>query len=87
MADPVARILGYDKFHVWMKLDDVWPNKILTMPRDVLPRGMATALRVSVSVDIGSFRYNGVHYVADLKVIDVIERRPSPGQEGAVDSD
>ena len=86
MPDPVAYIYGTSKRHVWMKLPTLWPHKILTMPRAVLPRGMATALRVSVRVDIGSLRYNGTHYQADMKVIDVLERRPSPSEEGTVDS-
>jgi hypothetical protein len=68
-----------------MKVPDLWPHRLLTMPRAVLPRGMATARKVSVKVDIGSFRYNGIHYLADLKVIDVLERWPSPGEERDLD--
>ena len=86
VPDPEAVIYGTNRDFVWMKLFELWPHRILTMPRGVLPRGMATASRVSVQVDIGSFRYNGVHYVADLKVIDVLERRPSQSEEGNLDT-
>jgi hypothetical protein len=81
-----AEVLGTDRRWVWLKLPDVFPHRILTMPRAVLPRGMATALKVAVLVDPDSFRYNGSHYQADLKVIDVLERRPSPGEEGDLDT-
>lgn len=81
-----AELLGTSRKHAWFRFYDIFPHKILTMPRVVLPRGMATAWIVEVEVDEDSFRYNGVHYVADMKVIDVIRRRPSPSEEGALDS-
>lgn len=86
MPNPEALVYGTTREHVWMKIPSLWPHRILTMPRAVLPRGMADATTVEVVVDPSSFRYNGSHYVADLKVINAIERRPSKGEERTVDT-
>ena len=84
--NPIAEVCGTNRTHVWLRIPELWPHRILTLPRSALPRGMATATKVSVSIDISSFRYNGLHYVADLKVIDAIERRPSESETRGLDA-
>lgn len=86
LPNPEALVYGTTRDWVWLKVPSLWPHTILTMPRSVLPRGMAGASTVEVVVDPSSLRYNGVHLQADLKVINANERRPSTGEERAVDT-
>jgi hypothetical protein len=69
-----ALVLARNREFVWMKLSEIWPYKVLTMPRNTLPRGMANALVVEVDVDPGSLYATDVHYRANLEVVGVIRR-------------
>lgn len=68
-----GEILGKNRRHVWIKIPGLNPNIILTMPRKVLPRGMAQARLVEISYDGWSLDFNGHHFVASLEIKRVIE--------------
>lgn len=70
-----AEVVAQNGQWVWMRLPDVWPNKLLTMPRKTLPRGMGTAAVVEVDLDPDSLYSTDVHYRANLEVVSVIRRR------------
>ena len=80
-----ALVLATSQKFVWLKLPDVWPHKILIMPRSTLPRGMGTAEEVLVDLDPDSLYCTDVHYRANLEVVSAIRRRgdgPSDHEEG-----
>jgi hypothetical protein len=64
-----ATILGRARKLVWMKIPDLWPNTILTLPDEVLVHGTKTAEWVRVSVEPDSLYNTGVHFRAKVKVL------------------
>lgn len=68
-----AELRGYNKTYVWVRLHHEGAPKILTMPRDFLPHGMATAKRVVVSYDPDSFRHDGHGYTVDGEIVRMLD--------------
>ena len=80
-----AELLGYNKMCVWVRIP--WLNdsyRILTMPRDWLPRGMSTADALEVEYTLESIRaytedelWGG--YTGDVKILSAIWRQSDQG--------
>lgn len=71
MTRVVMEVRSYGKRWVFLR----WPEKltIFTLPRKVLRRGFATAERVLVEIDEESVHFDGVHFVADVELLEVVE--------------
>ena len=67
-----AKVEGRNKQWVWLRVPAygaVHHEVILTMPRDFLPYGMATAHWVVLAYDPESLHHNGHGYVVEGKVV------------------
>ena len=75
-----VEVLGTNKSFVWFRVqvNGFGVHKILTMPRAILPRGMAKAEIVEVDIDLDSIRHREPvtvfgGYTADLEVLRVVK--------------
>lgn len=82
--DLPAYIEGYDNSFVWVRIPEAFPNKILTLPRATLKRGMATARRVLARVNPDSFTFGDSGYTAEVEFLNVIG--DTKGSKGAVET-
>jgi len=77
-------IEGYNKTFVWIRIPEAFPNKILTMPRATLKRGMAGAKTVLARVNPDSLHFGESGYTAEVEFLNVIG--DTQGSEGAVET-
>lgn len=71
MHEAEATVQGYTKKWVWLRIPGygaVHHAVILTMPRDFLPRGMATAEVVVLRYRPESLHHDGHGYVVDGEI-------------------
>lgn len=71
-----AELRGYNKTYVWIKIPgygDVHHPVILTMPRDFLPHGMATAKRVVLAYEPESFGHDGHGYAVNGEIVRMLD--------------
>ena len=70
-----ADVWGNTKDWIWLKIPELWKNKILTLPHSILPRGTQQCVRgdvLIVTVDESSLRYGDGHTTADLEVHSLV---------------
>ena len=70
MLEVEGEVLGYNKRGVWIRIPtpDGRAHRVLTMPRDFLPHGMATAERVVVEYVSDSLHHDGHAYVVEGRI-------------------
>jgi hypothetical protein len=73
MIEAEAVVQGYNKKYVWLRLSIGNANRILTMPREFLPWGMASATRVMLQYKPETFRHDGHGYVVEGEIIKRVE--------------
>ena len=81
-----AEVLGRNRKTVWLRVPHLRAHRILSVPRAVLKRGMASA--TLVEADIENVRHTPEQgWVADVEILRVIESAGDlhpevPGEEG-----
>ena len=75
-----AEVLDYNKRWAWLRIPKTTARShyILTVPRDVLKRGMASA--TLVEANISDIRHDEeLGWTAEVEITDVLERRDATG--------
>jgi hypothetical protein len=64
-------VVRRNKRWVWIRIPHPsgQATRILTMPRDFLPHGMATAERVLLEFEEDSYRHDGHAFVVDGRIV------------------
>lgn len=63
-----AEVVGYNKKWVWLRIFRGGTFRGLTLPRDFLPWGMATADRVVLEYKDESFHFDGHAFVVEGQI-------------------
>ena len=71
LIETEAEVVRYNKKWVWLRIPHPSDrsHRILTMPRDFLPYGMAKAKRVLLRYDPDSYRHDGHAFVVDGEIV------------------